>query len=156
MIDELFFKIEKVMVNSEESYYGSGPASEEDIINYESELRISFPESYKVFLRKYGTLTFNGESFYGISKKGLSATSAPDVRYVTIEARKLGDIDNNMVQIKSSGYGPVFSIDTSILGDTGEAVVVETPLSFKRDNTKVVVAQNFVDFLLSEIKESLI
>ncbi|QQA75774.1 SMI1/KNR4 family protein [Pectobacterium parmentieri] len=156
MIDELFLKIEKIMADSEESHYGSGPASEEDIIKYESELGVLFPESYKFFLRKYGTLTFNGESFYGISKKGLSAISAPDVRYVALETRKLGDIDNGMVQIKSSGYGPVFSIDTSMLGESGEAVVVETALSFKRDHNKVVVAQSFADFLLHEIEESLI
>lgn len=156
MIDELFLKVERIMTDSGESHYGSGPALDEDIINYESVLGVSFPESYKIFLRKYGTLTFNGESFYGISKKGFAATSVPDVRYATLEARKLGNIDNAMIQIKSSGYGPIFSIDTLMLGKTGEAVVVETALSFKRDNNKIVVAQSFADFLLSEIEESLI
>ncbi|EOF5434749.1 SMI1/KNR4 family protein [Salmonella enterica] len=98
---------------------------------------------------------FNGLSFYGISKQGLAANSAPDVRYVTIEARKLGDVDGEMIKILSSGYGPSFSIDVSTLSETGEAVIVETELSFKREGNKSVVANNFAEFLLGEILASL-
>ena len=147
--------LQKIIEESGESYHGSGPASDEMISLYEKELSISFPESYKIFLKKYGTLSFNGESFYGISRLGMVATSAPDVRFVTQEARKLGDIDENMIQIKSSGYGPIFSIDKSIIGSNGEAAIVETELSFKRDKYKKVVANNFSEFLLNEIKNSL-
>ncbi|EOC3062787.1 hypothetical protein ACINJI_004512 [Cronobacter dublinensis] len=53
-------------------------------------------------------MSFNGESFYGISKLGLAAQSAPDIRYTTLKARELGDIDNNMILIKFSGYGRYF------------------------------------------------
>lgn len=156
MNDELFLKIEKVIANSGENYFSSGPASEELIISYEKSLGVNFPESYKIFLRKYGTLMFNGLSFYGISKQGLSAKSAPDVNYVTLEARKAGDIDSGMIKILSSGYGPSFSLDVSKSGErSGEAVVVETELSFKRDNNKNIVANSFAEFLLQEITMSL-
>ena len=146
----LYENLQKIIEESGKSYHGSGPASDEMISLYEKELSISFPESYKIFLKKYGTL-----SFYGISRLGMVATSAPDVRFVTQEARKLGDIDENMIQIKSSGYGPIFSIDKSIIGSNGEAAIVETELSFKRDKYKKVVANNFSEFLLNEIKNSL-
>ncbi|EGO8358851.1 SMI1/KNR4 family protein [Escherichia coli] len=155
MNDELFLKIEQAIAESGEVHYDSGPASDQLISAYELSLGTSFPESYKIFLKKYGTLMFNGLSFYGISKQGLSADSAPDVRFVTIEARKLGDIDNNMIKILSSGYGPSFSIDTSTIGEAGEPVIVETELSFKRERNKNIVANNFAEFLLQEISESL-
>ncbi|EPN9365792.1 SMI1/KNR4 family protein [Cronobacter muytjensii] len=48
---------------------------------YEQELKINFPYTYKLFLEKYETLSFNGGSFYGISKLGLAAQSALAVRY---------------------------------------------------------------------------
>lgn len=155
MNDELFLKIEQAIADSGETYYGSGSASDDLISAYELSLGVAFPESYKIFLKKYGTLMFNGLSFYGISKQGLSADSAPDVRFVTIEARKSGDIDNNMIKILSSGYGPSFSIDIYTIGETGEAVIVETELSFKREKNKSIVANGFSEFLLQEISASL-
>ncbi|WP_265323491.1 SMI1/KNR4 family protein [Cronobacter sakazakii] len=142
------------MSESGEDAQGSGPAADEKIRLYEQELEVQFPYTYKLFLEKYGTLSFNGESFYGISKLGLGAQSAPDVRYTTLKARELGDIDNNMVLIKSSGYGPLFSIDLSVYKN-GEAVVIKTDLSFKRDGSKKMVAKSFAEFLINEVKESL-
>lgn len=155
MNDDLFLKIARAIVDSGEAHYGSGPATEDLISSCEASLGVPFPESYKTFLRQYGTLTFNGLSFYGISKQGLSANSAPDVKYVTLEARKAGDIDHNMVKVLSSGYGPSFSIETSIKNENGEFTVVETELSFKRDVSKKIVAYTFAEFLLQEIEASL-
>lgn len=60
-----------------------------------------------------------------------------------------------MIKIKSSGYGPSFSIDTSTLGKQGEAVIVETELSFKDCAEKKVIADSFGRFLLAEIEQSL-
>ncbi|EKM0151911.1 hypothetical protein OYO92_003849 [Cronobacter dublinensis] len=59
-----------------------------------------------------------------------------------------------MVLIKSSGYGPLFSIDMSVQND-GEAAVVETDLSFKIDGSKKIVAKNFAEYLIREVKASL-
>ncbi|EOI5727214.1 SMI1/KNR4 family protein [Cronobacter malonaticus] len=151
---DIYDELYKLISESGEEARGSGPAADETIRLYEQELKVQFPYTYKLFLEKYGTLSFNGESFYGISKLGLGAQSAPDVRYTTLKARELGDIDNNMVLIKSSGYGPLFSIDLSVQ-ENGEAVVVETDLSFKRDGSKRIAAKNFSEFLINEIKESL-
>jgi hypothetical protein len=60
-----------------------------------------------------------------------------------------------MVVIKSSGYGPIYSIDTSNIGETGEPVVVETELSFKRDGEKNVIFNNFEDFFCESVRQSI-
>lgn len=60
-----------------------------------------------------------------------------------------------MVIIKASDYGPIFSIDTSIVGERGEAVIVETELSFKRDGEKKIAFQSFEDFFISTIMEAI-
>lgn len=155
MKNDLFLQIEKTIADSGESFHNSGPVSEDTIMLYESSLGVIFPESYKFFLKKYGTLMFNGLSFYGISKNGLSANSAPDVSYVTLEARRLGDIDDKMIKILSSGYGPSYSLDLSMIGSNGEPIVVKTELSFKREGNKDIIAKSFVEFLFQEIKNSL-
>ncbi|MDZ7323915.1 SMI1/KNR4 family protein [Kosakonia sacchari] len=88
MNDDLFLKIAQEIGDSGELHYVSGPATEDLISSHEAYVEVPFSESYKIFLRQYGTLTFNGLSFYGISKQGLSTNSAPDVKSVTLEARK--------------------------------------------------------------------
>ncbi|MBC1987264.1 SMI1/KNR4 family protein [Listeria sp. FSL L7-0478] len=155
MTSSFIEEVERLMILSETAYQFSGTGTPELIKLYQDSLGNEFPESYKVFLEKYGTLTFNGESFYGISKRGLGAASIPDVRYATEQARALGDINKELIMIKNSGYGSIFSIDTSTIGDAGEPVVVETQLSFKHNAEKRIVADNFGEFLLVEIEESL-
>lgn len=155
MASNILDLVNDLMIQSGEDFHFSGSATSELIDSYENVLGNKFPKSYRLFLEKYGTLSFNGESFYGVSKSGLNATSIPDVKYATEEARKLGDIDGSMIKIKSSGYGPSFSIDTSTIGKQGEAVIVETELSFKDSAEKKIIADNFGEFLLSEIEQSL-
>ncbi|MDE9545566.1 SMI1/KNR4 family protein [Xenorhabdus bovienii] len=147
--------IEKEMIASGEEILSSGGADIGTISEFESLLGVAFPESYKAFLQKYGTLAFGGDNYYGVTKKGINGDQAPCVLYVTKQARDAGDIDKGMIKIKSSGYGPSYSIDTNTIGKTGEAVVVETELSFKRDGVKNIIADSYAEFLLEEIREAI-
>ncbi|MGV7963982.1 SMI1/KNR4 family protein [Photorhabdus tasmaniensis] len=147
--------IEKEMISSGEEILSSGGVDIDTIREFESLLGVTFPESYKIFLQKYGTLSFGGDDYYGITKKGINGNQAPCILYVTKQARDSGDIDEGMIKIKSSGYGPSYSIDTSIKGKTGEAVVVETELSFKRDGAKNIIADSYAEFLLEEIRQAI-
>ncbi|HHV7361494.1 TPA: SMI1/KNR4 family protein [Morganella morganii] len=144
--------IEKIMIDSGEDILSSGGASIETINLFESLLNVVFPESYKIFLQKYGTLAFGSENIYGITKKGINGDRVPCVLFVTKQAREMGDISNGMIKIKSSGYGPSFSIDTDIIGNSGEPVIVQTELSFKQNGIKKIIADNFAEFLLAEIE----
>ncbi|MDO7912721.1 SMI1/KNR4 family protein [Pseudomonas sp. 22-AL-CL-001] len=133
----------------------AGGADDSVISGFEKYLDVVFPESYKLFLRKYGALSFGGDTYYGITKGGVDATAVPSVAFVTKGARARGDADSSMIVVKSSGYGPIYSIDTSIIGSTGEPVVVETELSFKRTGEKNVIYQNFEEFFVSMIREAI-
>ncbi|EOG1934965.1 SMI1/KNR4 family protein [Providencia stuartii] len=147
--------VEKKMMESGEDILSSGGADIETINLFESLLDVIFPESYRIFLQKYGTLAFSSENFYGITKKGINGDQAPCVLFVTKGARAIGDIDDGMIKIKSSGYGPSFSIDTNIIGNSGEPVIVETELSFKQNGIKKIIADNFAEFLLAEIEQAI-
>lgn len=60
-----------------------------------------------------------------------------------------------MVVIKSSGYGPIYSIDTAVVGDDGESPIIETELSFKREADKLIVAKSFEDFISGSIRDAI-
>ncbi|MNI85864.1 hypothetical protein D3C73_1428960 [compost metagenome] len=75
--------------------------------------------------------------------------------FATRSARKDGDADASMIVVKASGYGPIYSIDTSIIGDAGEPVIVETELSFKRTKGKKVIYQDFQEFFSDMIRQAI-
>jgi hypothetical protein len=70
-----------------------GKLSDELIHHMEKELGISFPESYKAFLKKYGCVEWFGHSIYGYSE---------DEDYSTVEST----IDLRSDEIPS-GFEPV-------------------------------------------------
>jgi hypothetical protein len=79
----------------------------------------------------------------------------PSVLFATETARSEGDVDEYMIVIKSSGYGPLYSIDTASTEAGGESVIVETGLSFKRDAQKIIISQNFEEFFCSSIRQAI-
>lgn len=145
-------KAYKLMESSGEEIEVIGGGSKELISAAEVFLGVTFPDDYRYFLEKFGALSFEAEEFYGITKSGLKAKSVPSVIFATMAARDRGDISNSMINVKSSGYGPSFCIDTSGNGDS--APVVEVGLSFKRDGVKVQVAKSFGEFFLNEIERA--
>ncbi|CAI3797800.1 hypothetical protein GLGCALEP_01918 [Pseudomonas sp. MM221] len=133
----------------------AGGATDTMVSDFEKALGVSFPLSYKLFLKKYGALSFGGDAYYGITKSGVEATSVPSVAFATKSARADGDADEFMVVVKASGYGPIYSIDTSIIGASGEPVIVETELSFKRTKEKIVIYQSFKEFFVDTVRQAI-
>ncbi|MFJ4054301.1 SMI1/KNR4 family protein [Pseudomonas sp. NPDC089743] len=148
-------KLEAEIIASGEDPAFAGGASDDVIRDFESALGVNFPPSYILFLKKYGALSFAGDTYYGITKSGVDATAIPSVAFATKSARADGDADSSMIVIKASGYGPIYSIDTSIIGDDGEPVVVETELSFKRTGEKNVIHQSFREFFSDMIRQAI-
>jgi len=142
-----------MMQESKEIISTTGGGSDNLISEAEARLDIRFPEDYKYFLKKFGTLSFYGERFYGLTQFGLNAGAIPCVIFATESARELGDISQSMVYVKSSGYGPLFSIDLS--GADSVFPVVETSLSYKRDKEVNILAESFGDFFYNEIKDAI-
>lgn len=133
----------------------AGGASDQAISEFEKALGVKFPASYLEFLKKYGTLSFAGDTYYGITKSGVDATAVPNVAYATKSARADGDADASMIVVKASGYGPIYSIDTLNIGSSGEPVIVETELSFKRTKEKNVIYQSFEEFFTDSVRQAI-
>lgn len=143
----------KMMESTGEEILTTGGVISSLILQAEQKLKIKFTEDYKYFLEKFGCLSFEGEEFYGLTNDELNADAIPCVIFATESARMRGDISQSMVFVKSSGYGPLFSIDLS--GASSVSPVVETSLSYKRDKEVNVVAESFGDFFYNEIKDAI-
>lgn len=128
------------------------PCSDEDIETLAKKLNTPIPNTLKSYLLKWGIFSFDSETFYGLTEKKFEAKSAPCIYFLTLQARQRGDISKDMIKIKSSGYGPSFCIDMSKVDENKEGVVVEVPLSYKRDGIATIVANNFEEFLKEEIE----
>jgi len=133
----------------------AGAASDALIAEFEAALGVKFPVSYKLFLKKFGAMSFAGDTYYGITKSGVFATAVPSVLFATKTARDNGDADEAMIVVKSTGYGPIYSIDTSSCDAGGEAAVVITELSFKRSGEKIKVANSFEEFFCESVRKSI-
>ncbi|WP_375580449.1 SMI1/KNR4 family protein [Marivirga tractuosa] len=129
----------------------TGAVTDEEITEGERLLETKFPPSFKQYLREFGALSFESEEFYGIISGEIPANCAPCTLFATLNARKRGDISETMIKVKSSGYGPMFSIDMSDVDENGEGKVVETPLSYKSTQEKTVIANSFAEFLYNEV-----
>jgi hypothetical protein len=147
--------VEKEIKSSGEESFITGGVSDAKIMEFESLLGVKFPESYKCFLKAYGALSFCGDTYYGITQKGKEENQVPCVLFSTLDARSRGDISERMIKVKSSGYGPYFSLDLDILGQNGEPAVVETELSFKSTGDKKIISESYGDFLLMSIREAI-
>lgn len=80
-------KLEEEMKASGDEPVCIGGFRDVDIKALEDGLGVKFPPSYKEFLRKFGALSFAGDTYYGITEKILAATSVPSVLFAK---KKLG------------------------------------------------------------------
>ncbi|MBC3949866.1 SMI1/KNR4 family protein [Pseudomonas folii] len=147
--------IESEINASGEELISAGSADDSLILTFEKEMGVVFPLSYKLFLKRFGALSFAGDTYYGITKSGLAADSIPSVMFATMSARSQGDADSKMIVIQSSGYGPIYSIDTSISSGPNEHPIIETELSFKREASKLIIFESYEDFFLSTVRNAI-
>ena len=55
----------EINASGEDPAYAGG-ASDSLIAEFEKELGVGFPDSYKLFLKRFGALSFAGETYYGV------------------------------------------------------------------------------------------
>lgn len=128
------------------------PSSAGDVRRLEERLGHSLPPSYKAMLSDYGILSFEGRMIYGLGRAGMDVASVPNVVFATETLRQGGEIDDKMVRIMASGYGPFYVIDCEYVDQDGESpvfLVDQLGYSVSRER----VANSFGEFLLTEMKE---
>jgi hypothetical protein len=115
----------------------SCPVSDEEITAAERELGISFPKSYRTFIRQYGVGRLQFYEIFGIPRDRLWG----DV--VMMNQLASGQLPRQYLQFTRDLDGLPYYLDMSQVGSDGECpVVVCGP-----GNETEVVADSFLDFL---------
>ncbi|MGD8164530.1 glucosaminidase domain-containing protein [Pantoea sp. FN0307] len=82
--------LDKLIKDSGEESLFTGVVDDSTIKKFEAILGVPFPKSYKEFIKEYGTLSFCGDTYYGITGKGKDEKRIPCVLFVTQKARGQG------------------------------------------------------------------
>ncbi|MER5257944.1 SMI1/KNR4 family protein [Streptomyces sp. NPDC002855] len=86
----------------------------------EQRLGVSFPDSYKLFLRELGDCDVAGDEFYGIVMRDGQLLGAVTE---TLDLRESAGMASSLVAFRPDGMGGYFVLDTSRLNPDSEAPV---------------------------------
>ncbi|MFI5688587.1 SMI1/KNR4 family protein [Streptomyces sp. NPDC051636] len=105
--------------NPDESIFAGG-CSEAEIAEAERQLGVTFPESYKFFLRELGDCYVAGEEIYGVVVRDSQLLGAVTE---TFDLRESTGMPSHLVAFRPDGMGGYFTLDTSRMSAEGEAPV---------------------------------
>jgi hypothetical protein len=120
----------------------------EEIWVAEGSLGVTFPESYKEFLQKYGAGSFAGEPIYGL---GVPDANLPNVVFATETLRTSDDFfPADLVVVQDTGEGDILCLATSRMNADNECPVVQwiPEMSFEEQMFEVINS-TFAHFLLA-------
>ena len=146
-----FDEVKAVMQENEELFDFTGGVSDDRIASAEEYLGVSFPESYKCFLKNYGTAEMDSLEVYGIlENRDFENSEVPDAVWMTMQERQSIDLPKELVIVYDTGTEFYFCLDTSEMKD-GECPVVS--IWNCSGGTKEVVYDSFPEFLMEECIE---
>ena len=119
----------------------------EEVFVAEQALEVTFPESYRDFLQRYGSGSFGGRVVYGV---GVELDQPPHVVWATNLIRTADDFfPADLVIIEDTGEGDYLCLATSRIGEDNECPVVQwIPELTLIDQTFEVIHRTFAHYLL--------
>lgn len=126
-----------------------GEKAEDLVVLAENALGVSFPPSYRSFLRDYGCGGFDGFEVYGLIDENFVDSSVPNGIWLTLNERGGIGLEKKFVIVGSGGDGTYLALDTGSCDSNGEAPVVR--LSVEGEKFEIV-APSFGRYLLSAVQ----
>jgi antitoxin YobK len=120
----------------------------------EEVLGLTFPPTYRLFLKKLGCGGFGGFEVYGLIDNNFYDSGIPNGIWLTLRHRKLYNLPHQFIIISDLGYGPFYVLDASKPNTDGEYPVLVLPIGYNPINTEKA-NEDFGDFLLEQINQSL-
>ena len=118
----------------------------------EGELEVTFPDSYREFLRNYGAGSFGVEAVYGL---GVPPDKLPNVVWATEQLRKSDDFfPGDLVVIQDTGQGDILCLATSRMKDNECPVVQWIPEMSFEEQMFETINSTFAHFLLALVRSA--
>jgi hypothetical protein len=131
-----------------------GPVPFEEVWVAEGRLGVTFPDSYREFLQKYGAGSFGGQPVYGL---GVPDVDLPNVVWATEALRASDDFfPEDLVVIQDTGEGDLLCLATSRMNEERECSIVQwiPELTFEEQAFEVI-NKTFAGFLLRLARNAL-
>lgn len=127
----------------------TGPISDDKIEIAEAMLGLTFPGSYRLFVKRYGCGGLFGEEIYGIVKDpSTDGNRVPNGIWLTTRLRDEFGLDPQYLVIASTGYGPYVVIATSENKPNGEC-----PIYLWQGECGEKISNDFAGYLLAQLEE---
>lgn len=120
----------------------------------EEVLGLTFPPTYRLFLKKLGCGGFGGFEVYGLIDDNFYDSGIPNGIWLTLDERNLYNLPHSFIIIGSLGYGPSYVLDASQPNQDGEYPVLVYSVGQNPQKAEKV-NEDFGDFLLEQINQSL-
>jgi antitoxin YobK len=119
----------------------------EEVWIAEQALEVTFPDSYREYLQRYGSGSFGGRVVYGV---GVPLDQPPNVVWATDLIRTADDFfPADLVIIEDTGEGDYLCLATSRMDDDNECPIVQwIPELTLIDQTFEVIHRTFAHYLL--------
>ncbi|CAO5682714.1 MAG: hypothetical protein HEEMFOPI_01762 [Holosporales bacterium] len=128
----------------------------ESIEQGENFLSIHFPNSYKIFLKKYGYLTMFGREIYGIIDNNFLNSGIPDVIWLNHNFRKKFDLPHHIISISDIGDGSYYALDLSQMNEEQECPVVIWPVGGYEETPELeIVAPDFGTWFYDQVMQQI-
>ncbi len=125
------------------------PASDELIDRAERFLDVRFPEDYRAFLRRWGTLAIGPLEFYGICNEDFVNSSVPNAIWYTQQLRQQVGLPKALVILYDNNGDEYYCLDTSV-SENSRIVAWDT----HQRKVRVIKAESLFEFILNESADS--
>lgn len=115
-------------------------------------LNLSFPDTYREFLKMFGCGDIGGEEFYGLVSENFHKSSIPDAVWLTLEERKSG-LPEGLILIADTGDGSFYALNTLKLAGKECPVVIWEPGVSSPLESLPTAAPDFGSFLLQRLED---
>lgn len=129
---------------------------EEVVARAEQALGVSFPPSYREFVRELGAGDIAGAEFYGVTSGEFESSSVPNGIWFTLQERADSGLPQPLVVIYSVGEGTLFALDTAQRDDDDESPVVAWVPGVSRSEDQLeTIAPDFGTFFRETVGQAL-
>lgn len=134
-----------------QSKYG---VTESQIREAEDLLGVSFPESYRYFLAKFGSGDFKGIEFYGLVPNDNELEEIPNTVWFTKNAISFGDIKEGFVVVEDLGDGTLACLDTNLMNERECPVVICDLAESTESGRNPVLAESFGKYFFDRLESA--
>lgn len=133
-----------------------GPKAEVLVVQAEQALGLTFPPTYRQFLRSVGCGAVSSNEFFGIVDGDFENSSVPDAIWLTLRHQRMSRLPRSLILVSETGDGGYYAIDRSQVASNGESPVVEWwPGMPDASGNGRVVAEDFGSFFLQRVRSAL-